>query len=168
MRQIQNKKINIRNKKINSSVTSPLGLAIKQAEGVTGFSEKKSEVATKLSTETFIGAFTFNGRNMNYIIITSGFLCFINFRMTIQHKKSELPENLKSEVEILEHINNQNSKTVGIKTFISSETEDEYSISVNSEYVLDSKDKNYSYVPHVINILSISPGLVQINKTEGK
>ncbi|TAI80281.1 hypothetical protein [Pectobacterium versatile] len=146
---------------------SRLGMAVKAMPGVSEFSEKKPISDNPINSGSYIGSFSFNERNMNYILINSREISFINFRMNLTYKKSDIPEEIRSENDLLKHIDSQNSKTIGIKTFLAKETDDEFVISVNSEYILDIKNESFKFIHHVINILSISPGILKITKSEG-
>lgn len=155
---------------INLNKLSGLGTVVKQIEGVSDFKEKKPETdssSTEASRGSFIGSFTFNEKSMNYIIIKSNNILFLNFRMNLVYKKSTLPDELTTETGILEHMNKQNSRTIGLKTFLVKQTDDEFIISVNSEYVLSAANENFDFAKNVINILSVSPGILQMQKSEG-
>lgn len=146
---------------------SRFGLAVKRMEGVSEFSEKKPDSDKPISEAAYIGSFSFNEKNMNYILIKSNGISFINFRMNLTYEKPDMPEEVNNESGLLNYINIQNSKNIGIKTFITKETDNEFIVSVNSEYILDSANENFEFIPHVINILSISPGILQIKKSKG-
>lgn len=155
-----------KNKKNINSGISKLGLEIKKTTGVTEFTEKTPSNGSSVRTTSHTGNFKFNGRIINYIIINASDISFINFRMNIEYNKQSLSDEVRDRSALLENINNQNSKTVGIKFFIMKEDDEKFVVSVNSEYILDNNKSDYSFVIHAMTFLSVTPGILKIKNTE--
>jgi len=151
-------------KKIQKKELSELGKAIKNIGGVTNLNEKKPETPDGTNAISHIGSFTFNEVIINYIIIESNENKFINLRMNAEYPKTELPNELNNYSGLLNHLNKQNSMTIGIKFFIASEDHEKFVISSNSEYILDKKVMSYSFISTPISILSTALRLLGIEK----
>ena len=155
-----------KNNKHQNRDLSTLGQAIKKIEGVTAHNEKRPESPNTLKASSAIGSFMFNEKLINYIIIEAGKSKFINFRMNMEYLKKDIKEEYSERNLMMEKINNQNNKTIGIKYFISSESEESITISANSEYIIDGNTMSYSFIRLCIAILSTSLNLLSIHKQD--
>ncbi|KTR99290.1 hypothetical protein [Pantoea dispersa] len=155
-----------KNNKHQNRDLSTLGQAIKKIEGVTDHNEKIPESPNALKARSAIGSFTFNEKVINYIIIEAEKNKFINFRMNMEYLKKDLKEEYSERNLMMEKLNSQNNKTIGIKYFIASESEENITISANSEYIIDESMKSYGFIKLCIAILSTGFNLLSIHKQD--
>lgn len=157
------KKVNKKND--NAYKTSPLGREVKKISNVEDFNERLVE-NNEEGIINIIGSFTASDNKINYITIERGNMLFVNFRMNVEYMKDEIKDNLKTKEDLFSHINEQNKKTIGIKVFLAKETDESFIVSINAEYILNSKNSDYSFAPRAVNVLSIVPGFLKINKSD--
>lgn len=155
-----------KNKKQTNRELSSLGQAIKNLEGVTDHIERKPETPKTTKAKSSIGSFTFAGNTINYIMIESDGDRFINFRMNMEYQKDELRTDYSDRISVMEKLNDQNNKTIGIKYFIANEDEKNITISANSEYIINEDIKSYSFIRFSIAILSTGFKLLGIHKQD--
>lgn len=142
---------------------SALGEEINNTDGVTDLKEREIKKETS-DIITTTGQFKYGGGNFNYILIgRSGYL-FLNFRFNVEYELYDINEKFKDRFTLLEHINEQNKKNLGLKTFIDKSHDGKLIISSNIEYVLNSEIADFKFVKNAIEILSISQSVVKIGK----
>ncbi|MCL6325814.1 hypothetical protein [Pectobacterium polaris] len=154
----------IRKNKTSKKNTSMLGLKIESIVGVKDFNEREKDGSLE-GVRNHIGDFKYNENKINYIVIKTPGIYFINFRMNISYKKNNIKHELLDELELNKHINMLNRRTIGVKMFISDDTDESLTISVNTEYVLDADFIGYDFVENALNVLSVTPGFFSINKS---
>ncbi|WP_405078793.1 hypothetical protein ACI51Z_01870 [Pectobacterium carotovorum] len=153
-----------KNIKRNDEQLSSLGVKIRQTPNVEGLVERKIQKEDS-DINTITGKFNYNENVLNYIGIEKGEFLFINIRLNVEYKKDELKTHFINKNKLLEHINEQNKKNLGMKIFVTENEDETLLVSSNIEYILNSKTNDFSFVENALQILSIAPMFLNINKT---